>query len=118
MSHGGRRRRALEKRPSVQSVEDDRPLEDLLRDLGEEQVAPKVKKKALRPKAVAKQLPKAAERAQMEPRVEEVNEELEEEEEEEVSISEDGWQKVATKQARRAANKALREEREQLRRGS
>ena len=116
MSHGGRRRRALEKRPSVQSVEDDRPLEDLLRDLGEEQVAPKVKQKALRPKAVAKQLPKAAERAQMEPRVEEVNEELEEEEE--VSISEDGWQKVATKQARRAANKALREEREQLRPGS
>ena len=33
----------------------------------------------------------------------------------EVSIEEDGWQKVATKQARRAAHKAAREEREQRR---
>ena len=31
----GRRRKQVEKRPPVEPQEDDRPLEDLLRDLGE-----------------------------------------------------------------------------------
>ena len=65
----------------MQSVEDDRPLEDLLRDLGEVDLGKKVKKKA--PKKAPKVAPKAPEIVREAPV--EVNEELEEEEEEEAS---------------------------------
>jgi len=123
----GRRRKQVEKRPPVEPQEDDRPLEDLLRDLGEIADGPGTKqkkkgaKKALPPKqevAAAAEVTAVATAAKQRARILEMQAEPHTEEEvtpaaSEVTIEEDGWQKVPTKQAKRAAHKAAKEEREQ-----
>lgn len=128
---GRRRKQGLEKRPTEKPQEDDRPLEDLLRDLGEiaDGPGPKQKKKgakkALPPKqeAAAVEVVEVATAAKRRARVREVPEVAETVDadphtEEEVTpvaseVAEDGWKQVPTKQARRAAHKAAKEEREQ-----
>eukprot|EP00435_Cladocopium_sp_Y103_P070517 s996_g35.t1 len=129
---GRRRKQGLEKRPIEKPQEDDRPLEDLLRDLGEiadDPGGPKQKKKGTKkappkqeaPAAEVVEVATAAKRRARVPEVSQVAEtvEVDAQTEEEVTPAasevaiEDGWQQVPTKQARRAAHKAAKEEREQ-----
>ncbi|CAJ1335150.1 unnamed protein product [Effrenium voratum] len=104
------RRRSRQKPPETTPQEDDRPLEDLLRDLGETS-GPKPKKKSGKKPNAPKQEPLAPAKSKPEPQAASAEPEDEAEEEPPGPVPEEGWETVPTKEARKAASKAARAER-------